>query len=425
MISPYVRKLRLGAELRGMRAGAGLTAAQLGKRIGRSRADISRLENGHVIDQADVMKILDELGVDGERWTRVMTIAREASEDGWWRSLKTMGDRQARYADLEAGATAIREYEQTFLPGLLQIPEFVRARTEADATLQAMTAATIEGITTGNAGRQRMFRRPGGPELEVIVDEVAVRRPAAPPEVVKKQLYHLCTIVQGHPKITMRVLPVDARVIGFTVPRCAFSLYTYPDPGDPSLVIIDTVTNDLILSDPADVAPYDLLYERLRDASLPQADSLELLTAVAAELPEELPNAKECRNERCTVQRLAEVQLQRQQRKLRGDSGRRRLRRGSRHQAARAGSGAGIHRRGMARVARRDQGRPTRSAGRLGGWCDGPGQARRPVSAAPAISRESSGPSPGSTVRCSCHALVVQGVNPPRVFTRRLRVFTC
>ena len=69
MISPYVRRLRLSAEIRALRAEAGLTAAELGKRIGRSRADISRLENGHVIDQADVMKILEAVGVeDGERW---------------------------------------------------------------------------------------------------------------------------------------------------------------------------------------------------------------------------------------------------------------------------------------------------------------------------------------------------------------------
>ena len=40
-----------------------------------------------------------------------MTIAREAGEKGWWESYKTMGDRQAMYANLEAGAVAIREYQ--------------------------------------------------------------------------------------------------------------------------------------------------------------------------------------------------------------------------------------------------------------------------------------------------------------------------
>jgi transcriptional regulator with XRE-family HTH domain len=286
MISPYVRRLRLGAEVRAMRAASGLTAAQLGKKIGRSRADISRLENGHVIDQADVMKILDVIEVDGDRWTQVMTIAREASEKGWWESYKTMGERQAMYANLEAGAVAIREYQQTFLPGLLQIPEFVLARAKAAATLEPMTASP-EGVLAGRVGRQRMFRRPGGPTYEVITDEVAVRRLCVPPGVAKKQLHHLVATANGNPRITLRVLPVDARIDDFAVPRCTFSLYTYGDPGDPAVVAIDTVTTDPILTDPAEISPYEKQFARLRDAALPEADSLDLLTKRAAELPED------------------------------------------------------------------------------------------------------------------------------------------
>jgi Domain of unknown function (DUF5753) len=64
-----------------------------------------------------------------------VTIAREAGEKGWWESCKAMGDRQALYANLEAGAASIRGYEQTFLPGLMQIPEFVQARYDAETTL--------------------------------------------------------------------------------------------------------------------------------------------------------------------------------------------------------------------------------------------------------------------------------------------------
>ena len=286
MISPYVRLLRLGAEIRTLRAEAGLTADQLGRRIGRSRADISRLENGHVVDQADVISILDVLGVDGDRWTQVVTIAREAGEKGWWESYKTMGDRQALYANLEAGAATIREYQQTFLPGLLQVPEFVRARCDADAAIEQMHVSA-DGVAAGNAGRQRMLRRPGGPTYDVIVDEVAVRRLTAPPEVVKKQLYHLATTINSDLKATLRILPVCAIVEDFTVPRCTFSIYTYPDPGDPDVVAIDTVTSDLILTEPDQVTPYEKLFERLRDAALPAADSLELLTKAAAELPDQ------------------------------------------------------------------------------------------------------------------------------------------
>ena len=286
MISPYVRRLRLAGEVRALRAQAQLTADQLGKRIGRSRADISRLENGHVVDQADIIAILDALGVDGNRWTQIVTIAREAGERGWWESNKAMGDRQALYANLEAGAATIREYQQTFVPGLLQVPDFVRARVDAKVALKP-GSPNADGVLAGRTGRQRMLRRPGGPTYEVIVDEVAVSRLAAPPEVVKKQLYHLATTVNGEPKVTLRVLPVHARIESYAVPRCTFSLYTYPDPGDPAVVAVDTVTSDLILIEPADVHPYELTYQRLRDAALEPDESLDLLTKLAGDLPDE------------------------------------------------------------------------------------------------------------------------------------------
>jgi hypothetical protein len=68
------------------------------------------------------------------------------------------------------------------------------------------------------------------------------------------------------------------------VPRCTVDLHL-PDP-DPAVVAIDTVTSDLVFTDPADVTPYEQLYARLRDAALPQAETLDLLTKAAAHLPD-------------------------------------------------------------------------------------------------------------------------------------------
>ena len=285
MISPYVRRLRLAAELRSLRAEGGLTHEQLARKIGQSRAQISRLENGHVVDQDDVMKILDALGVDDDRWTEIMTIAREAGERGWWESNRFMGERQALYANLEAGAQTIREFQMTFIPGLLQTPEFTRARNEADRVAGSVTF-NADKAADGRIGRQRMLRRPGGPHYEVIIDELAIRRASAPPEVIKAQLYHIAATVNGNPKITARVLPVEVEIEGYSVPRSAFSIYTFVDPGDPTIVAVDTVTDDLLLTEGDDVKRYDELYDRLRDASLSVSDSLDLLldTAKAAAL---------------------------------------------------------------------------------------------------------------------------------------------
>jgi transcriptional regulator with XRE-family HTH domain len=312
MISPYVRRLRLAAELRALRAEGGLTHEQLAKQIGQSRAQISRLENGHVVDQDDVMRILDALGVDDGRWTEIMTIAREAGERGWWESNKAMGDRQALYANLEAGARTIREFQMTFIPGLLQTPEFTRARGEADR-VAGRVSYTADKAAAGRLGRQRMLRRPGGPDYELILDELAIRRAAAPWEVVKAQLYHIAATVNGNPKITARVLPIDARIEGYIVPRSAFSVYRFTDADDPTVVAVDTVTDDLVLTDltePEAVARYEELFERIREASMTMHDSLELLMDVAntPPPPESAERVKERKERRAQQSASAKAQ---------------------------------------------------------------------------------------------------------------------
>ena len=129
--------------------------------------------------------------------------------------------------------------------------------------------------------RQRMLRRPGGPSYDVIIDELAIRRVAAPPEVLKAQLYHVAARVNGEPQTTVQVLPIDAVIEGYAVPRSAFSIYTFPDPGDPIIVAVDTVTDDLVLTEEAAVKRYDELFDRLSAAALPVEESLELLISTA------------------------------------------------------------------------------------------------------------------------------------------------
>jgi transcriptional regulator with XRE-family HTH domain len=285
MISPYVRRLRLGMELRALRAEHNMNQDRVARLIGKSRMDISRLESGHSADQGSVLDILEALGVDGERWAAIATIASEASQQGWWDTVRHIGDRQALYANLESGAVTIRKYEQTYLPGLLQIPEFVRAVAAATEELEPLSG-TMEGVLAGRAGRQRNLRRPGGPSVEMIVDENAIYRLAAPLAVVQQQLRYLVDVINGDQgNVTLRVLPTRAQIRGFTVPHGTFSVYSYPDPGDPRVVAIDTVTSDVLLTDPAQVSPYEKLYDRLRDAALPPAESAGFLAEAACDLP--------------------------------------------------------------------------------------------------------------------------------------------
>lgn len=125
MTSPFVRRRRLGAELRTLREQSGMTADELARRIYRSRMTISKLENARCRpDIGDVVKIMKILGVTGDRFDALFKIACDAAERGWWDSYgDAMGPRQRIYADLESGAASIREYNQFTIPGTLQTPD--------------------------------------------------------------------------------------------------------------------------------------------------------------------------------------------------------------------------------------------------------------------------------------------------------------
>lgn len=282
MISTYVRRLRLAAELGALRQQRELSSDQLARAAGLPRTTVSRLENARMRpDPDDVMRILERLEVTGEAWTRLMTIAREAGERGWWESSAgEMGSRQALYANLEAGAASIREYQMTLLPGLLQTAEFSQSRAEVDKADWSAHFNPARAVDA-RAGRQRMLHRPDGPGYDVVIDELAVRRPAVADDVLREQLVHIAELAEGSAKITVRVLPIDGKIEGHTVPRSAFSIYAYPDPGDPVVVAVDTVTDDLVLTKPQDVEHYLGLYERLNNAALAPADSLQFLGRAA------------------------------------------------------------------------------------------------------------------------------------------------
>lgn len=289
MISPFVRRHRLAAELVALREENEYSAQRLASEVGVGRQSISRLENGHVSpDLSVIMKILGLFDVGQERWERIMTIAREAQERGWWaKYADQMGARQARYADLEAGADHVREYQLTHLPGLLQIPPYTEARLHADRDTYPATFNPTQALEA-RAARQRMIERPGGPKYTVIIDELALRRATAPAEVLRAQFDHLAEVGHHRDNVTLQVLPVAASITG-RIPSSAFFCYHYPD--DPTVVAIDTITSDFILIDthnPDEIRQYIGLYNQLQQAALSPADSRDLLATMAEDLTRQI-----------------------------------------------------------------------------------------------------------------------------------------
>jgi hypothetical protein len=154
------------------------------------------------------MKILDVLGVSGDKWHELIRIARDAAERGWWDAYgDAMGDRQRLYADIESGAKTIREYQPGAMPGILQTPDYTWALIE-HAKAEGPITYIPERLVEARLQRQRTVLRPGGPEYEVILDEVGLRRFSVPPDVMYAQLHHVIKIAEAQPRVTVRVFPL-------------------------------------------------------------------------------------------------------------------------------------------------------------------------------------------------------------------------
>ncbi|MCW2946488.1 MAG: helix-turn-helix domain protein [Actinoallomurus sp.] len=292
MNSPLVRRKRLASEIRTLREAQGLNHEQLGKATGFHRLKISRLETGErppIV--TDVMKILTALGVEGDRWHELVRIAEDAAERGWWREFgDDMGPRQQVYADLEAGAASVRTYEIFAVPGLLQTSEYARWRGVQAAP--GRPEDYVQRNVDAREVRQKMFHRPDGPEYEVILEELAIRRLSAPPDIMATQLRHLVDFATNAPRTTIRILAVDARIDGYEVSRSLFSLFAYPDPDDPLVAAVDTETTDLVLTKPDEISPYVRRLDRLRDAALPVQDSIEMIREITDVLSAENPKKR-------------------------------------------------------------------------------------------------------------------------------------
>ncbi|MFG2248613.1 Scr1 family TA system antitoxin-like transcriptional regulator [Spirillospora sp. NPDC048823] len=125
------------------------------------------------------------------------------------------------------------------------------------------------------------------PSYETVLDECVIHRLAVPPQAKIAQLRLMIRTVSDEERITVRVLRHDAIVPGGFLPKSAFYLYTFTEPGDSPIAVIDTVTTDLVLPQQGEIARYAEIYNRLREAALSREDSMTFLDQVANRLADQ------------------------------------------------------------------------------------------------------------------------------------------
>jgi transcriptional regulator with XRE-family HTH domain len=261
--APTVLRILLGTQLRRLRESRGISAAAAARAIRGSESKISRIELGRTtVREVDIADLLNLYGItDPAERDQLLTLAGAANQQGWWHHYQDVLPAWFHsYLGLEESAELIRSYDAQFVPGLLQTEEY----TQAIIRLDSYSPNEASRLVFLRKERQRRFRS-GGLALRAVIDEIALRRPIVPPDVMRRQYEHLLDITDQWHELTIQVTPF--RTGASYVARGSFSILSFAADDLPDVVYVEQLTSALYLDKRADVDQYAAAFDRLSASS--------------------------------------------------------------------------------------------------------------------------------------------------------------
>lgn len=274
------RRRQLGAMLRKLRAGKGLTLEEAGRLVGVSKATVSRYET-----QAGPTKwiVVDALcreygATDAER-EAVVRLAKHAKQQGWWSSFAdSIPESMNLLLTLEDEAVRENHFSCVYVPGLLQTRAYSTALQRANEV--PLSPDEIERLVDIRMKRQEILTRPKPLRLWAIIDESVIRRVVGSPQTMKEQLGRLLAANES-PHTTLQVLPFAKGAHA-----AALGSFVMIGGAEPALdvVYVDFHTGSLFLEKDEELERYRLAFEYLRAQALDIEASSALIHRVRKEL---------------------------------------------------------------------------------------------------------------------------------------------
>jgi transcriptional regulator with XRE-family HTH domain len=275
--SPTLRRRRLSAELRKLRAAAGKTAVEVDRELGWTPGKLAKMERGiwQRPNPRDIRDLLDLYGVEDEAYREdLLKLARQGRERGWWHPYREMlSDSYTTYIGLEAEAASVLTFQIGMIPGLLQTADYARAiMRDGPAEL---SPKEVDARAEIRASRQLLLTRDDDPlRLVVVLDEAVLHRPIGGQAVMRAQLDQLAELAEL-PRVTVQIVPF--RIGAHPGLGGPFTILEFREPRDPDAVYNENNAGELLLEEPEDVAPFKLALQRLQVVALNPADSLTMI----------------------------------------------------------------------------------------------------------------------------------------------------
>ncbi|MFC8525740.1 helix-turn-helix domain-containing protein [Nocardia sp. NPDC057227] len=281
-----IPRRQLGRYLRDLRQEAGYSIANAARLIERGAGTLQRLEKGQAgrIRTLDI-KALCQLYEVPEKLPMLLELVQAADSnagDGglWWQEYSDAirADFEL-YVSLESSATKLTTFRPDIVSRLFQAANYARALD--DLFEPGATAEQIEHRANVRINRQRIITRKRNPvPVELLVDELVLRRAVGGPRVMAGQLTHLADLPAN---VTVRLLPFTT---GYPlgVATGPFTILDFDEAtGEMPTVFVEGFRGNMYYDKAEAVNHFRSTFARLRAAALSPADSKHALRRMARE----------------------------------------------------------------------------------------------------------------------------------------------
>lgn len=224
--------------------------------LGWPPSKISKLENGQQTATAsDVLAWAEAAGSDpGIADVLLAQLERARLEYAAWRQQLADGTGARQHSRLraEAEVSLIRAFEPAVVPGLLQTPDYARHVLRGIVETYGVVDDVEEGVRVRLRRQQLLYD--SQKRFRFLVAEPALYCQMAPREVMIAQIDRLL-VAAGMETVELAIVPFSARYpVG---PLNGYWIF------DDDYVLVETLSAELTVTDPADVSLYTRIFDRM------------------------------------------------------------------------------------------------------------------------------------------------------------------
>lgn len=249
MTSFQQARIDLGGQLRQLREAAHLSGKELAERVRWQPSKVSRLENARQTpSEDDVVVWAQAVGAAPDTTDELISqaLALQERHDSWKQRYRSgLAAIQEDMRDLEARTKLFRAFEPGIVMGLLQTAEYARHVFRKVKRLYSAADQIDAAVRVRMQRQEILYDR--SRTFRFVVPESALHAALAPADVMRGQIDRLLA-VSTLPNVEFGVIPFGTELP--SAPINGFWIY------NEAMVGVATMTKDLVLRDPEDIAFY-------------------------------------------------------------------------------------------------------------------------------------------------------------------------